>query len=56
MGTYYEARCGQCDAVLYGAPKGTYVRQVTCPKCKADNIFEDSTAQRDGDIRGQVAT
>jgi phage FluMu protein Com len=54
MGTYYEARCGNCDAVLYRTTRGVWVREVKCPQCKADNIFGDSTAQPDGDIQGQV--
>lgn len=55
MGTYYEARCGQCNRVLYGTTKGTFVREVTCPHCKARNLFSEAMAQHDGDIRGQVA-
>ena len=54
-GQVYEAKCGNCGIVLYGAPRGVYVRLVSCPRCKADNIFEYSTVQRDGDIVGHIA-
>lgn len=55
MGNYYEARCGRCDAVLFRTTKGIWVAEINCHRCKAANIFSDSTAQPDGDIRGQVA-
>ena len=56
LGNYYEARCGKCNAFLYGTRTGDTIHQIECHHCGEMNLFDDSTEVTASGIHGKVAS